>query len=494
MQTLTKKLQPFVDALYPIFYIHSYEELKVDKAIQELTEDGKKIDEWSLTNSETLEEFLEPYIFGVEELDDVLIVLKDIHSFLDKQHPQNQKIVAMLKNIVHQILTDEEASGHIILVSPVLNIPIELEKFITIFEMDLPNISEIKTIVTELAEVYYEDISQKEMEHLILALKGLSENEIVMLLNLTLQKNGEINFETSKSLIADEKRQIVRKSGILEMVETKLNLEDIGGLDTLKVWLTKKSTIFKDMKRAKEYGVDTPKGAFIVGMPGCGKSLTAKATALLFDNIPLLRLDIGRLMGKYVGESEANMRKAISQAEAISPCILWIDEIEKAFTGIGSGGAGSEVATRLFGFFLTWMQEKTSEVYVIATANDISNLPPELLRKGRFDEVFFVNFPNEKEREQIFKVHIQNRKRDAKHIKDIDLKQLSEKSDGYSGADIETVVKETIENCFIENKEVASTKDYMSAMKDITSISKMLPEKVKEYEKMRDKMNIKSAT
>jgi SpoVK/Ycf46/Vps4 family AAA+-type ATPase len=275
------------------------------------------------------------------------------------------------------------------------------------------------------------------------------------------------------------------------MIEANESLEDIGGLENLKNWLTKKSKVFSDIKEAKKFGVDTPKGVFIVGMPGCGKSLTAKATSILFDNIPLLRLDIGRLMGKYVGESESNMRKAISQAEAISPSILWIDEIEKAFTGIGKGGSGSEVATRLFGYFLTWMQEKKSEVYVVATANDISNLPPELLRKGRFDEVFFVDFPNQKEREQIFKVHITNRKH---KIDNIDISILASKTEGYSGADIETIVKETIENAFIDNKKEITTDDYLSVIRDITSISEMLKKQIDYYEKLKKELKMKKAS
>jgi SpoVK/Ycf46/Vps4 family AAA+-type ATPase len=229
-------------------------------------------------------------------------------------------------------------------------------------------------------------------------------------------------------------------------------------------------------------------------MPGCGKSLTAKATALLFNNIPLLRLDIGRLMGKYVGESESNMRKAIEQAEAISPCILWIDEIEKAFTGIKQGGSGSEVATRLFGTFLTWMQEKKTPVYVVATANDISNLPPELLRKGRFDELFFVDFPNKEERKQIFKVHIKNRKKGDQHLTGVDLSRLSDKTEGYSGADIETVVKEAIEEGFVAGTDILQTQDYLEVIAGITSISEMLPKQVKIYRKKQEEMKIKMAS
>ena len=188
-----------------------------------------------------------------------------------------------------------------------------------------------------------------------------------------------------------------------------------------------------------------PKGIMVVGMPGCGKSLTAKATASLFK-LPLLKMDMGSMMGKFVGDSEGNMRRALRVAEAVSPCVLWVDEVEKAFAGIGVGNVGSEVATRMFGYFLTWMQEKSSQVFVIATANDVSALPPELMRKGRFDEIFYVDFPLDTERKEIFKLHLEKRKR----LNDqINLDDLVNKTEHYSGADIEAVVKEAIESCFV---------------------------------------------
>ena len=492
---LNKKLLPFIDANYPILYIHSYEEMKVYTDIVQLAKDeNKRKDIWSLVVEDDLETFLLDYVKGLESLDEVFIILKDVHSFLDEKHPNNQKIVALLKELVHRIMTDDDSNANIIIISSILTIPKELEKFITVFELELPTFDEIKIFVQSFSDEQDANISSDNLKRLATYLKGLTQQEIEMLLRMAIQENGTLGGSDDEKLILNEKQQIIKKSGILEMITTNLTLDDIGGLDNLKEWLKNKSKVFKDIKKAKEYGVDTPKGAFIVGMPGCGKSLTAKATAILFDNIPLLRLDIGRLMGKYVGESESNMRKAISQAEAISPSILWIDEIEKAFTGIGQGGSGSEVATRLFGFFLTWMQEKTSEVYVIATANDISNLPPELLRKGRFDEVFFVDFPNETERKQIFKVHIKNRKNGNKHIDSIDFSNLAKETKGYSGADIETVVKETIEYCYINKIEIATTKNYLDSIKSITSISEMLPEKIEDYNNLKEKMKVKSAT
>ena len=228
----------------------------------------------------------------------------------------------------------------------------------------------------------------------------------------------------------------------------------------------------------------------IIGMPGCGKSLTAKATASLFE-IPLVRLDVGRLLGKYVGESEGNMRAALKLSEAISPCVLWIDEIEKAFAGVGSAGGGHEVTTRLFGQFLTWMQEKENTVFIVATANDISKMPPEFLRKGRFDELFFVDLPNGEERRKILDIHLKKRK---KWNKEIDSIALIKETKGFNGADLEAVVKDTIELAFIDGKEKITTEDLIKSVKDTKSISKTLKEKIAEIKSTIEKIDIKPAS
>ena len=230
-------------------------------------------------------------------------------------------------------------------------------------------------------------------------------------------------------------------------------------------------------------------------MPGCGKSLAAKASARLF-NVPLLRLDIGRLLGKYVGESEHNMRIALKTAESISPCILWIDEIEKAFAGIDQNGGASDITKRLFGQFLTWLQEKENTVFVVATANDITAFPPEFLRKGRFDEVFFIDFPNEEERERIFEIHLEKR---GKMSDDINLKELAEETEGYCGADIEEIVKNAVENKFIletenEEEKKITTNNLLEATKSIDSLSNILSDKINVLKKSYKKFKIKSAS
>lgn len=481
MHKLTKEIEPYIDALFPIIYINTYEELTVNDVVLELKKD-KELYRWDSLDDKfsTLDKFLEIIKDEIISDKEHLIILKNAHSFLTEP-----KVIALLKEIAHLILENEKVYANIIIISPTLNIPIELEKLISIFEVSLPDIEEIEDIIIAYEKAYADELPPKDRTLLATSLKGLSHTEIRKILDLSIYKFDKMSLDC-KDLILIEKRQTIKKSGVLEMIELKERVEDIGGLENLKHWLSKKAQVVTRIEEAKAFGVDTPKGVFIVGMPGCGKSLTAKATAQLFE-VPLLRLDIGRLMGKYVGESEANMRKAINQAEAISPCVLWIDEIEKAFSGISSG---NEVTSRLFGNFLTWMQEKTSDVYVVATANDISNLPAELLRKGRFDEVFFVDLPSITEREKIFEVHINKRKNSIS----VELDTLAKETEGYSGADIETIVKDVLEEAFIQNKSEITIDMFISSIKNTASISKTLKEKIDEYKKKFEKYNLKKAS
>ena len=309
-------------------------------------------------------------------------------------------------------------------------------------------------------------------------LRGLSETEIDNILSLAVSDDGQLDA-SDLPMVLRQKQQMIKKSGILEMVTVKETIEDIGGLQNLKDWLRTKAQIFRDVRRAKEFGVDIPKGVLIAGMPGCGKSLTAKAAASMFA-VPLLRMDMGRLMGKYVGESEANMRRALQLTEASSPCVLWIDELEKAFAGASAQG-GSEVTTRLFGSFLTWMQEKDSLAFVVATANNISNLPPELMRKGRFDEIFYVDFPNQSEREKITSLHIGKRRR--QDLAQIDIAALAKKLDGYCGADIESVVRDGIEAAFVAGKEHVTTEDLQAAIRRTHPISETMKDAIESMAK-----------
>ncbi len=493
--SLENKLIQYRDAGYPIIFIESFEEDKVDKIISEIAAKARlSAIEWNgavgacdfnkkeqlgtrkLTLSETLE------IISKDDLNRKLIVIKDMNEQLS-----DFQTVAQIKQIALKISSGVECT--IIMISPTLTIPRDLEKFITVLEQDYMNEHEINQIITDFAERNDIRVANELKEQLSIALKGLTEMEINNILALAVSTDGDI---TKKNLqfIFEQKQQMIMKSGILEMIPLQENIDDIGGLENLKSWLRRKSKVFNNINKAKDFGVGMPKGLLIAGVPGCGKSLSAKATASLFE-VPLLRLDMGRLMGKYVGESERNMRNAIRLAEAISPCVLWIDELEKAFAGIGSQNS-NEVTTRLFGTFLTWMQEKTSPAFVLATANDITRMPPELLRKGRFDEIFFVDLPNPEERRKIFEVHI--RKRRPNDLPNIDVKKLVSITDGYSGADIEGVVRDGIENAFCDDELSVTTKYIEDAINSTTPLKKIMKDDLDKMKEEYKKRNLKNAT
>lgn len=488
-------LTRYVDAGFPIIYINTFEEEKVDELVASIGT-GKEIYEWNETNGyidfETKTPMMEECTLEMtlnqlkikEILDRKIILLKDVVSYLAEP-----KIVSKLKGIARMICNGVDAT--IIMVSDILVIPKELEKFITILEMDYLESDEIKqTILKFIKDNHMKEIKESLLDEMALAFKGLTEFEINNLLALAYADDGELS-RNDLHLIFDQKQQMIKKAGILEMIPLKENFEDIGGLENLKEWFERKAIVYKDIERAKTYGVDMPKGVLIAGLPGCGKSLSAKAAAALFE-VPLLRLDMGRLMGKYVGESEHNLRQAIALTEAISPCVLWIDELEKAFAGIGGTGGGTDVTTRLFGNFLTWMQEKENPVFVVATANDITKLPPELLRKGRFDEIFYVGLPEDDEREKIFRIHIaKRRKQDVKNIKIVDLVSRTE---GFSGADIEGVVKDAVEMAFAERQNSVRTQDILDAIRNTHSLSEIMKESIDKMAEEYKKRKFKNAS
>ena len=415
------------------------------------------------------------------ELDRKFLVLKDAIGFLEEQ-----EVTALLKDVALQI--SQGLDTVIVIVSSIVKIPKELEKFITIVELEYPTQDEIKKQISRFSEEQDSPISDSLLEEMSISFKGLTEFEIESLLATALAQNGMFTRQ-DLNLIFEQKQQMIMKSGILEMIPLKERPDDIGGLESLKTWLRRKAKVYKSINKAMDFGVDMPKGVLIAGVPGCGKSLAAKVTAQLFE-VPLLRLDMGKIMGKYVGESEENMRKAISLAEAISPCVLWIDELEKAFAGID--GSGSEVTVRLFGTFLTWMQEKTSPAFVIATANDITKLPPELMRKGRFDEIFYVGLPNRKERKKIFEIHIAKRRKSD--LSNIDLDMLVSKTEGYSGADIEGVVKDAVENTFADDKTSLSTDYIISSINNTHSLSEIMKESLNKLSKEYETRKFKNAS
>ena len=415
---------------------------------------------------------------------DTFFVIKDAHDQLS-----NPKIIALLRRIAEDNLYRENYNATVFIVSPVVVIPRELENYITLFEVPLPDSKEIESQIKAYAKDVEISIDQEVVDNLTLSLKGLNEFQIGQILNLAYQDGGVIDKEDT-ALILREKEQFIKKAGLLELINFKERIEDIGGLVNLKSWLQKKAKIFSQLEKAIKFGVDIPKGILIVGLPGCGKSLTAKATAGLFK-LPLVRLDVGRLMGKYVGQSESNMRDALKLASAISPCVLWVDELEKAFAGANNDCVGNEVTTRLLGQFLTWMQEKDSAVFIVATANDISRLPLEFLRKGRFDELFKVDLPNGEERRKIIEIHLRNR---HKWNDDLDILKLINMTKGCSGADLEAIVKDAIEDAFISGSSKISTDDLINSLNKITPIEKALGAKIKDMREKLNSLDVKEAS
>lgn len=500
--SMIEKISQYMDAGYPILYMNTFEELKGVKSIISAS-GARQVLSWSYAeglvlykNGEAqdlykndlaktpiaivLEQLLADSLY---ELEGKVIVFKDIHHYLEEP-----EVISLLKQLVNKINLGADFS--IIFLSPIVKIPKELEKFITIIEAEYMGYDAIRKEIVDFIE-YQElpKVADKLLDELAMAFKGLTKFEINNLLALAYANDGELT-RADLGLIFEQKKQMIMKSGILEMVNVKESVDDIGGLENLKEWFAKKAKVIKNIHEAEKFGVDMPKGVLIAGVPGCGKSLNAKAASTLFE-VPLLRMDMGRLMGKYVGESEGNMRRAIALSEAISPCVLWIDELEKAFAGI-NGHGGSEVTVRLFGNFLTWMQDKESPVFVVATANNIMDLPPELMRKGRFDEIYFVGLPKADERKKILQIHI--KKRRPKDLAGIDLDKLVGKTEGYSGADLEGVVKDAVEDAFANGKQAVTTDDILRMIENTHSLSEIMKEQLEKMNKEYKERKFKNAS
>ena len=506
MKPLSERMTLYMDAGFPILYITTFEEDKADRAIREAA-GNREVVEWNVRGLlfkqskqkvdgisliEALGNFASPNQTGSEKFAErynlrrKVLVLKDAQQFLEMP-----EAVAQLKFLSEKITLGALSDANIVIIAPTAHIPKELEHYITILAVDYLSTEEIRKIIVDFCQEQEIDVPYEDfLRELAISFKGLPEFEIVNILSLALADNGEIG-RSDLALIHEQKKQMVQKSGIMEMVPLKERIEDIGGLENLKAWLKRKAKVLKNIDKAEAFGVDLPKGVLIAGLPGCGKSLNAKAAAALFE-VPLLRLDMGRLMGKYVGESEANLRQAIALAEAISPCVLWIDELEKAFAGIGASGGGAEVTTRLFGAFLTWMQEKEGLAFVVATANNISNLPPELLRKGRFDEIFYVGLPNAQEREKIFSIHIAKRRK--QDLPNINLSALVQKTEGYSGSDIEGVVKDAIEAAFTQDSPALTTDLLLKAIESTASLSEIMKDAIEKMAKVYKERRFKNAS
>ncbi|TDL71140.1 AAA family ATPase [Rhodococcus qingshengii] len=462
-------------ARFPYLYISTWEEERAVDVIRSVVTDEslikttRKVFTWSVTKglSENGQKGKEETKAPLKALDFIenyhepaIFILKDFHVYFGANgRPADNQLIRKIRDLL-PTLKQSPSPKNVIFVSPSLVLPNDLQKDLTIVDFDLPTFSEIKYVLDEMIYANQRsgriviDLKNDEKERLAKAALGLTLHEAENAFARAMVEDGRLDIKDVEVII-EEKRQIIKKSGILEFIKSDLKIEDVGGLENLKRWLKKRDKSWLDS--AQKYGLPAPKGVLITGVPGCGKSLIAKSISAMWQ-LPLLRLDMGKIFSGIVGSSEENMRKAIQTVEAISPSILWIDEIEKGFSGLSSSG-DSGTSSRIFGTFLTWMQEKTKPVFVVATANNIHSLPAELLRKGRFDEIFFVDLPTMKERMDIFRVHMQKRLIDPQvmgqfEINDGVLERLAQLTEGYVGAEVEQIVISALFEAFSEDRSI----------------------------------------
>ena len=468
-------LQPYIRARYPILYLVTPEESRAELAILNTAREVKyKLRIWSHTegftnpdgkDAEQTEDPIEALLAIKGGPNNTIYVARDLPAFFS-----SEKVVRLLRDIARDF---KQTTKTLIITSPVRRLPPDLERDVTLLEFDLPGREEIEHVFTKLYEPHKAKIGaipDEEKERIIQAAMGLTtveaENAIAKAVVESVSQDKKSRPPISK-LVLKEKSLAVRKTGILEYFEAAQTADDIGGLENLKHWLTMRSKAFSGKARA--FKLPMPRGMLLVGIPGCGKSLSAKAASNIMG-VPLIRFDIGRVFGGLVGESESNMRLAIQTAEAIGSCVLWIDEMEKAFAGMGGGSTDGGTSQRVFGNFLSWMQEKIKPCFVIATINRIEGLPPELLRKGRFDEIFFVGLPTPKERADILRIHIQKFGRQvADFAKELD--QMVMDSEGFSGAELEEAVVSGLYSAFYHDRELSSD-DILKAIRQTNPLSK----------------------
>ena len=465
------QLANLLRARFPLIYISTFEEDRVTKYIKQIAiskrcvKYPREIFTWTQTDGlyntateKVISDTSSPhkmleYIRKYEK--DAVFILYDFHvNFGSGNRTPDSNIIRKIRDIIPD-LKFGTARKTIFFVAPELVIPTALQKEITIFDFPLPNLDDIKSkFKSMLAQntTVENTLTEEDTDKLCKAALGLTLQEAESAFALAMVNDGRIDIK-DLPIVLEEKIQVIKKTGILEYIKSDYTIDDIGGLDNLKNWLLKRNNSWSES--AKKYCIPAPKGVLVTGVPGCGKSLTAKAMSTIWQ-IPLLKLDFGKVFSGIVGSSEENMRKALATAEAVSPSILWIDEIEKGLSGLSSNG-DSGVSSRIFGQFLTWMQEKESPVFVIATANNINGLPPELLRKGRFDEIFFVDLPTLTERKEIFKLHLKKRLKDKEVASEINkipdvFQKLAEMTESFIGSEIEQVVISSLCDAFFENR------------------------------------------
>jgi len=477
------EIEVLIRAKYPIIYLISWEERRVEEALATTCKNlNRTLHSWTLTQGmrppvnrtagppkpQALPGELEALALVHEAPEYTVFLLRDFHPYM-----KDSRVIRLLRDLANRLRGRAQT---IILMGPTLTLPMELEKDVTVIEFPLPTATDIEAKLDQIIGAVKDNtnvdttLEPQNRELIIKSAQGLTLDEVESVFARSLVERKHFDVD----VILEEKKQIVRKSGLLEYYPAQNSMGDVGGMELLKDWLKKRSKSLTD--RAKEYGIPAPKGVLLLGVQGCGKSLLAKAIANEW-NLPMLKLDVGRIFGSLVGQSEENIRKAIKVAESVAPCVLWADELEKGFAGVGgSGVSDSGTTARVFATFLTWMQDKTKPVFLIATANDVTALPPEMLRKGRFDEIFFVDLPDLSERESIFSIHLKKRNRDPLKF---DIKKLGKLTKGFSGAEIEQVVVGALYSSFDGDRELAQA-DLEKESEAVVPLSVMMSEDISE--------------
>jgi len=492
-----REIEILIRARYPILYIVTWEERRVEDLLAAIARARNKgFFKWSSTEglkssihegrfSESLKQPVEILDHVMKSTSSAIYVLFDFHPYME-----DPIIIRKLRDLADAI---KRSRNTLVIISPELKIPHELEKEVTIVDYPLPDYEDIKKLLRSIAEEVRRNpqvqinITPEVEEKLVKAALGLTLNESENVFARALVMNNRLGEEDIEVILM-EKEQIIRKSGILEYYHAEEKFGQIGGLDCLKEWMLKRGAAFSE--KARRYGLPQPRGILLLGVQGCGKSLCAKVVSSLW-NLPLLRLDIGNVFSGIIGSSESNMRKAIKMAESLSPCILWIDEIEKGLSGMKSSGMSDGGTTaRVFGSLLTWMQEKKEPVFIIATANDITLLPPEMLRKGRFDEIFFVDLPTEAERAQIFNIHLAKRGRLSSNF---NIPSLVAASEGFSGAEIEQAIISAMFDSFSHDRELETT-DIINAITETYPLSRTMAEEINNLRKWAQQRTRKASS
>jgi SpoVK/Ycf46/Vps4 family AAA+-type ATPase len=467
--TFSNQLDQYLRSRATLIHIITREEPRALQEIQRYCEKTKRHAiswdladgfQWITASASPLVTAVDP-ITALETIETVkkdqyhVFVLRDFHELWN-----NAQVKRKLRSTAEKL---KQTRASIIILSPQAQVPDELQNSLVSLELELPGYADIEAVLDELLQTpgVSSELTSLGKEKLIQAALGLTADQAQRVFARAIISDGKLTHKDIE-LVTAEKKQIIRESEALEFYSTLETVENIGGLDNLKNWLKLREKAFSN--EAKAYGLPSPKGIALIGIPGTGKSLTAKMIGGMWQ-LPLLRLDMGALFGSLVGESEERTRRAIRLAETIAPCVLWIDEMEK---GLSQDGGDSGTSARVFGSILTWMQEKTAPVFTVATANDISRMPPELLRKGRFDEIFFLDLPTLDERKEIFTVHLKKRNRLPVEY---DIQALAEASEGYVGSELEQAIIDAMYIGFNENMRNFTSADILQCLKNQVPLS-----------------------